>query len=401
MTVLHLDIDAFFAAVEQVLDARLRGRPVVVGTGVIASCSYEARSFGLHAGMPLREARRLCPRAVFLEGRHHVYRCFTARIFEILRGVSPRVDTYLDEAFCDLSGMERLLGDLRKTGEGVRERVRDETGLSVTVGLGPNRMASKIAGKTVKPGGVRWVRTEEDLAELIAPMPVEVVPGVGRKVGQVLIELNVRTVADLRALPEASLVALFGANGRAIFERARGRDSRPVAPAEIPKSISRETTFHAETGDPVEIEGMLQYLCGRASRAARGLGLAARTLTVKIAYNDFRRESRSRTLPRATDVDDEIFEAALALLKTIYTRRANLRLVGAVLSNFASRPGAFQLDLFRGAEGARRVRLCTALDRIRDRFGHASVLDGRSVGLLGRMKRDDHGYVLRTPCLTQ
>ncbi|MHC4600577.1 MAG: DNA polymerase Y family protein, partial [Planctomycetota bacterium] len=271
MTVLHLDIDAFFAGVEQALDPRLRGKPVIVGSGVIASCSYEARRFGLHAGMGLREARRLCPRGVFLEGRQNIYRCFTARIFEILREFSPHVDTYLDEAFCDLSGMGRLLGDLEETGRWLRARVEGETGLSVTVGVGPNRMAAKIAGKTVKPGGVRWVRTVDEVAGLIASMPVSVVPGVGRKVGKVLSELNVRTVAELRALSEAALVALFGANGRALFERARGRDSRPVAPAEVPKSISRETTFHEETSDRVEIESMLQYLCGRASRAARAL----------------------------------------------------------------------------------------------------------------------------------
>jgi DNA polymerase-4 len=401
MSVLHLDIDAFFASVEQVLYPKLEGRPVIVGSGVIASCSYEARRFGLHAGMGLREARRRCRGAVILKGRHHIYRCFTARIFEILRHVSPHVDTYLDEAFCDLEGMERLHGDLEHLGRGVRETVRRETGLSVTVGLGPNRMAAKIAGKTVKPGGVRWVRSEGDLGELIAPMPAEVLPGVGRKVGRVLDGLNVRTVADLRALPEAALTALFGANGRALYERARGRDSRPVTPAEIPRSISRETTFHAETGDRGEIEGMLQYLCGRAARAARGLGLATRTLSVKIAYADFQRERRSRTFARPADLDGDIVRDAFRLLKVLYTRRANLRLVGMALSNFVPRAASRQLDLFTGDEPARRACLGSALDRIRDRFGHAAVVDGRSLRLLGKLGRDDHGYVLRTPCLTK
>jgi DNA polymerase-4 len=401
MFVLHLDIDAFFAGVEQVLDPRLRGRPVIVGSGVIASCSYEARRFGLHAGMSLRDARRLCREGVFLKGRQPIYRCFASRIFEILRETAPSVDTYLDEAFCDLSGMERLLGDPLRLGEAVRDRVLRATGLSVTVGLGPSRMAAKIAGKTVKPGGVRCVRTEAELASLIAPMEATVIPGVGRKVAEVLRDLNVRTVTDLRALPKPALTALFGANGRALFDRARGRDTRAVTPAEIPKSISRETTFHAETADRAEIEGMLQYLCGRASRAARTLGLSARTLAVKIAYADFRREKQARSFPHPTDLDDEIVSSALALLRSLYTRRANLRLVGMALSNFVPRASTLQLDLFRGAEPARRARLGTALDRIRDRFGHAAVVDGRSIRLLGKLQQDDYGYVLRTPCLTK
>jgi DNA polymerase-4 len=396
-----MDIDAFFAGVEQALDPRLRGKPVIVGSGVIASCSYEARRLGLHAGMGLKEAKRLCPKGVFLEGRQNIYRCFTARIFEILRDLSPHVDTYLDEAFCDLGGMERLLGDLEERGRLLRARVERETGLSVTVGAGPNRMAAKIAGKTVKPGGVRWVRSREELSELIAPMPASVVPGVGRKVGRVLEELNVRTVSELRALPEAALVALFGLNGRALFERARGHDSRPVAPREIPGSISRETTFHSETSDRSEIEGMLQYLCGRASRSARALKLAAGTLTVKIAYADFQREACSRSFPHPTDLSDMIFETALKILKSIQTRRANLRLVGMALTHFSPRTGAFQLDLFKGEQGAKKVRLGAALDRIRDRFGHASVVDGRSIRLLGKLQQDDYGYVLRTPCLTK
>jgi len=401
MAVLHADIDAFFASVEQRLDPSLAGRPVIVGSGVIASCSYEARSFGLHAGMPLRKARSLCPEGVFLEGRRHVYGCFAERVFDALLELVPSAETSLDEAFCDLAGTERLFGDFRRLGDLVRLRVLEATGLSVTVGIGPNRMGAKIAGRTVKPGGVRRIRTESELASLMGPLPVSVIPGVGRKVGGVLSGLNVGTVADLRALPEAALVALFGAAGRALFARARGRDARSAAPAATPKRISRETTFHAETSDASEIEGMLQYLCGRAARALRKAGLSARTLSVRIGYADHRREAASRSFPEPCDRDDAMFRAALERLRALYTRRANLIHVGVALSGFVPRREVFQADLFGGEGGMRRVRLGAALDSIRDRFGHAAVIDGRSVNLLGRLRRDGHGYVLRTPCLTK
>jgi len=197
--ILHLDIDAFFASVEQQKDPRLQGRPVIVGAGVIASCSYEARARGLRAGMPIHHARRMCPEAVVLEGRHEVYRCFTDRIFEMCRDLSPAVETYLDEAYVDLTGTERLHGPAGAVGRRLRADIAAATGLSVSVGLGPNRMVAKLAGKAAKPGGVRRVRAAE-VDAFLARLPVRQLPGVGRVRNALLNRLNIHTIGDLRVV---------------------------------------------------------------------------------------------------------------------------------------------------------------------------------------------------------
>src|SRR5439155_6498840 len=193
--VLHVDIDAFFAAIEQQRDPRLQGKPVIVGAGVIASCSYEARAFGLKAGMPLSEARLLCPQAVILEGHAQVYRCFAEEIFARCRAVAPAVETYLDEAYCDLSGTERLHGDLLEAARGLKRAIRAATGLTVTCGLGPNRMLAKLAGKTVKPDGLACV-SAADADAFMRHQPVERVPGVGRAHARTLRSMNLRTAGE-------------------------------------------------------------------------------------------------------------------------------------------------------------------------------------------------------------
>ncbi|HEY6866193.1 MAG TPA: DNA polymerase IV, partial [Candidatus Eisenbacteria bacterium] len=195
--ILHVDIDAFFAAIEQQRDPRLKGQPVIVGAGVIASCSYEARAFGLRAGMRLSDARRLCPRAVILEGHAQVYRCFAEEIFARCRALAPAVETYLDEAYCDLSGTERLHGDLLEAARGLKRDIRAATGLTVTCGLGPNRMLAKLAGKTVKPDGLARV-TAAEADDFMREQPVERVPGVGHAHARTLRSMNIRTAGEMR-----------------------------------------------------------------------------------------------------------------------------------------------------------------------------------------------------------
>ncbi|MEO7868298.1 MAG: DNA polymerase IV, partial [Candidatus Eisenbacteria bacterium] len=232
-TVLHLDIDAFFASIEQLRDPRLKGRPVIVGAGVIASCSYEARRFGLKAGMSLSEARRLCPQAVILEGHAQIYRCFAERIFELCRALSPDVETYLDEAYLELTGTARVHGDLLAATERLRQVVFHDTGLTVTAGLGPNRMLAKLVGKTVKPDGLARVH-EHEAETFLTARPIEQLAGVGHAHARTLRSMNLRTIGDLRALPTGTLEALFGAPGRLLYERCRGRDTAPVTAREVP-----------------------------------------------------------------------------------------------------------------------------------------------------------------------
>ena len=397
--VLHVDLDAFFASVEQLRYPHLRGRPVIVGNGVIASCSYEARRFGCYAGQPLSEARRACPGVVILDGSEAVYRAFAEKTFALCGELSPVMETFLDEAFLDLSGTQRLYGDLLASAASWKERVRTEVGLPVTVGLGPNRMVAKIASKSVKPDGLRWIR-EHEIESVLPGLPIDRLPGVGHRIGAELAKLNVRTIGDLRAFPVEILERMFGAPGRALHERCRGVDTRPVETREIPQSVSRETAFHQPVANPREIEGMLYYLTERAARHARSLGLAARTVEVWIDYLESGRERSARSLPEPSDQDAVLYDRARRILGTLFIRREALRRVGVALSRFL--PGvAAQDDLFDGAAAVERERLTRSLDRVRDRFGHAAVVAGPSVQFLGRLAQDRNGFVLRTPSLTK
>ena len=397
-SILHLDLDAFFASVEQLKNPRLRGKPVVVGTGVIASCSYEARRYGLCASMPLRQARRLCPHAVILDGNQHTYACFAEAVWEIARRWLPAMETYLDDAYGDLTGTEALFGHPLEVGRGLRREILEEIGLRATVGLGANRMVARLAGKSAKPDGLSFVPWGEEEA-FLADRPVGDLPGVGPATGAMLREMNLLKIRDLRALSPGVLEAMLGKNGLALHERCRGRDTRPVHEREIPRTISRETSVHVPTCDPAEIRAYLQYLAERALRTVRKLGLVARGLRVRINYEDSRWEEAGATLPRPTDVDEEALPAVWECLGRVFTRRVNLTHMGVVFSKFSVADP--QAELFETVRDPRRVRLHAALDAIRDRYGHSAVVAGASIDLLGKLPQDPRGYVLRCPSLTK
>ncbi len=398
-TILHVDIDAFFAAIEQLRDPRLRGRPVIVGAGCIASCSYEARAFGLRAGMALSEARRLCPDAVILEGHAQTYRCFAEQIFACCRELAPAVETYLDEAYCDLTGTERLHGDLLDAARRLKRRILETTGLTVTCGIGPNRMLAKLVGKTTKPDGLASI-TAAEAEPFLAERPVEQLPGVGHAHARTLRSMNLKTIGELRALSAELLQALFGAPGRLLYERCRGRDTAAVSEREIPLSISRETSFHRDTADPAEIEGMLEYLVGRACRTARELDIKPRTVAVRLRYADGEGAEQARSLRCPSDADPVVLELALELLGRLFRRRVALHHVGLTLSNFAARLGE-QGALFSETEAGRRAALYRAFDGVRNSYGHGVLVSGRALHLRGRLDEDQHGFVLRTPSLTR
>ncbi len=397
-TVLHLDIDAFFASVEQLKNPALRGRPVIVGNGVIASCSYEARRYGCKAGMPIRQALRLCPAAAVLDGDHSAYRCFTDAIWEILRDFTPTIDTYLDEAYGDLTGSERLLGPPMEIGRTIKRRVKDEVGLDVTVGVASNRMIAKMAGQAVKPDGLAFVPWGEEETFLTA-RPVDDLLGVGPVTAAMFHDMGIRTIADLRKISLDVMEAILGKNGVWLFERSRGRDTRPVHEREMPTTISRETALADPTSDPAAVRGFLQYLLERAMSTVRHQGLTAKTVRMRVQYEDGPREEMSRTLAAPTTIDEDMMAAVDELLPRAWTRRVSIMRLGIVLSNFAFDDP--QPELFEVRRNARLERLHKALDSIRDKYGHASVVAGASIGLLDQLKQDSYGYVLRTPSLTK
>jgi len=397
--VLHVDIDAFFASIEQQRDPRLRGRPVIVGAGVIASCSYEARRFGLKAGMSLSEAKRLCPEAVIMEGHAQVYRCFAEEIFARCRAIAPEIETYLDEAYCDLTGTERLHGNVLAAVAALKHDILDRTGLTVTCGIGPNRMLAKLVGKTVKPDGLAVIEADDADAFLI-DRPIEQLAGVGHAHAKTLRSMNLRTIGDLRALPEDVLVALFAVHGRLLYERCRGRDTQAVTEREIPLSVSRETSFHRDTADRAEIEGMLEYLVGRACRTSRELGVRPRTVGVHLRYADNDGAARERSLAQASDTDPVVLELTLDLFRKLFTRRVALHGVGVRLTNFVP-AGGEQGSLFDEREAGRRSQLYRAFDHVRGEFGHGVLVSGRALHLKETVAEDRNGFVLRTPSLTK
>ena len=398
-TILHVDIDAFFAAIEQQRDPRLRGRPVIVGAGVIASCSYEARAFGLKAGMSLSEAKRLCPQAVIIDGHAQVYRCFAEELFARCRLVAPEVETYLDEAYCNLTGTERLHGDIEAAVRALKDDILASTGLTVTCGIGPNRMLAKLVGKTVKPDGLARIMAA-DADAFLRDLPVQQLAGVGHAHAKTLHSMNLHTIGDLRALPEDVLVALFGVHGRLLYERCRGNDTAPITEREIPLSISRETSFHRDTADRGEIEGMLEYLVGRACRMARELSIRPRTISVHLRYSDGEGAERERSLAQASDTDPIVLELTLDLFRKLFTRRAALHAVGMRMTNFAL-AGGEQGSLFDEREAGRRAQLYKAFDRVRAEYGHGVLVSGRALRLKKSVAQDRNGFVLRTPSLTK
>lgn len=410
-----VDIDAFFPQVEQILRPELRGRPVIVGgratdRSVVASASYEARARGVRTAMPVRQAQRLCPEAVFLRGDFHAYARFSHNMMEICRRYTPLVEpASLDEAYLDLTGCRRLLATRGIAGDGdawpleaadhLQRAVKRALDLNVTVGAGTNRLVAKIACSRAKPNGVAWIRPGYE-ARFLAPLPLDDLPGVGPKTAQRLRQYNLRRIGDLARLPERMLEDHFGPAGRVLAERARGIDATPVTAGEArPKSISRETTFETNLIDTTQMKAMLSYLLERACRQLREEALLARTVAVKVRYADFRTESRSRSLPTFSDHDADFWPVARDLFDRAHTRRVGVRLVGACLSHLE--PGGRQMGLFGEDCRARQTRFYESVDRVRDRFGFSALVTGRAIDLLTTHERDARGFRLRTACLSR
>jgi len=493
--ILLVDIDAFFAQVEQILRPELAGRPVIVGglatdRSVVASASYEARARGVKTAMPIAAARRICPDAEFLRGDFHAYARFSDAMMEICRRYTPLVQPMsLDEAYLDVTACRRLfemqgivatppsralssnlagckpptasaaptalagcgvssprtqpeheagpraascvrgedtphtisaLADKPpvapapqaapappaedvdwplEVADHMRLTIRRELGMHVTIGAGASRMVAKIACDYAKPRGVAWIRPLCE-ARFLAPLPLGALPGVGPRTAERLARYNLRQIGDVARIPPAMLAEHFGPAGETLAARAQGIDPTGVsAECAERKSISRETTFETNLIDRQAMKAMIYYLLERACRRLREDGLLARTAAVKIRYADFRTEGRAKSLPTMSDHDDDFWAVASDLFDKLYARRVGVRLVGVALSHFA--PAGRQLDLFAEAAYGRRTRYYRSVDRIRERFGFSALATGRAIELLETHERDEHGFRLRTACLSQ
>ncbi len=380
--ILHLDLDAFFVSVERALDPRLRDRPVVVGgdprgRGVVASASYEARAYGIHSAMPLAQARKLCPQAIFIVAHHDHYQGFSREVLAMLRKYTPVVEAAsVDEFYLDMTGCDRLYGNIFAAATEMKESLRKKLGLPASIGLGSNKLIAKIAAALSKPDGLLWIFPGQE-ASILAPLPVAYLPGIGHHTQDRLQELGIHTIGDLAQFPQTLLLAVFGKHGRQMSERAGGLCLSPVLASGTPKSISREVTFNADTVDPTVLETTLCRLAERVGYGVRRQGMMAATVTIKLRYADFQTISRSHTIP-PTDDDVEIFQKARVLFKKAFSRRVRIRLVGIRLSNLMVRSP--QGALFVPPEEIKRERLHRSTDSIRKRFGMEALHLGTALG---------------------
>jgi DNA polymerase-4 len=396
-TILHVDMDAFFASVEVLDDPSLAGKPVIVGgagaRGVVASCTYEARAFGIHSAMPSMRARQLCPDAIFLSGRHSRYAEVSAQLHKVLEDVTPMVEPIgLDEAFMDVAGAIRLLGPPEQIARRLRQQVRDRLELNCAVGVGRSKMLAKLASRAAKPRashaglqpgpGVYVVEPDHEL-EFLHAHDVEALWGVGPATAKRLHDIGARTVGDLAALPEESLIRRLGkASGSHLAALARGKDPDPVNPNRANKSLGHEETFSQDLVDPLELEHHVLRMAESVATMLRGASTACRTVTVKVKYKDLSLITRSHTLSRPISTGGAIGQVASALLASVDPGEG-IRLLGVSASGLTT-AGMDQLsfDLGDGLtdanESATAVEqswqdVTVAVDAIRNRFGKSSV----------------------------
>ncbi|HST47510.1 MAG TPA: DNA polymerase IV [Jatrophihabitans sp.] len=375
-SILHADLDSFYASVEQRDDPRLRGRPVVVGGGVVLAASYEAKAFGVRTAMNGRQARQLCPDAVVVPPRMGAYSAASKAVFEVFRDTTPVVEPMsIDEAFLDVGGLHRITGSPTEVAVRLRQRVRDEVGLPITVGVARTKFLAKVASGVAKPDGLLVVPADAELA-FLHPLPVERLWGVGRVTAEKLRTRGICTVAELAEVDERSLRAMLGgASGRHLHALAHNRDPRPVTVGRRRHSIGAQAALGRRRLSPAELDGRLIVLVDRVCRRLRTAGRLCRTVVLRLRFDDFSRATRSHTLPTATD-DTAVLLAALRRLLQAnagLVREQGITLIGVTLANLDN-ADAVQLEL----PFTRRspLELDSVVDRVRDRYGTAAITRG-------------------------
>jgi len=395
-TYFHVDMDAFFVSVEELYDPSLKGKPVVVGgrsneRGVVSAASYAARKFGVHSAMPLRTAYQLCPQAIFVEGHPARYRECSQQVYEVLRSFSPLVEmASIDEAYLDITGTGRLYGPPLRAAHLLHERMKAETHLNCSIGIAASRLVAKISSDQAKPNGVLWVMPGHEPA-FLAPLDVRKVPGVGKVTEKNLHAFGIRKVGDLARLDEAFLEQKFGKWGLALAGKSRGLDAggwfdTEIGAEEGPKSISHEHTFNEDTADVAQIESTLARLCEMVGRRLRENQLHARTIQLKLRYTDFSTITRAHSVPRATQLDTELFEETRELFRRNWKQGATVRLLGVHASGWSE--GDEQLDLLGEEKHERWKQALAAADRLRDKFGESAV--GLAAGMKGSFRERTH-----------
>jgi DNA polymerase-4 len=390
-TILHVDLDAFFAAVEQRDHPELRGKPVAVGLGgsndrgVVSAASYEARKFGVHSAMPIRTARRLCPDCIFVAVDGAKYQRVSREVMAILRRFTPLVEPIsIDEAFLDVTASRALFGDGEALGRRIKALVQEELQLTISVGVASTKLVAKIGSDLRKPDGLVVVEPGTEAA-FLAPLPISRLWGVGPSTATALRDFGVATIGDLQALDPLALVRRFGKHGASLVDRAHGVDPDPVDDPDSAKSVGHEHTFDEDTSDPEILERTLLAMAEGVSGRLRHAGLKAGTITVKIRDSGFHTVTRQRGLAEPSDLTEPIWRMALELARP-ETRGKRIRLLGVTASGFGERE---QLGLFEAGEDRRR-RVVEAADEVRERFGTRAITRARLLrtGIPAPFERD-------------
>lgn len=383
-TILHLDLDAFFCSVEEIQNPDLRGKPFAVGgkpneRGVVASCSYPARALGIRSAMPMSRAIQLCRDLIIVPGRHRLYREYSEKVMTKLRYLTPLVEQIsIDEAFLDISDIRQ---DPARLALNLQTAIRTELNLPSSIGIASNKLVAKIANEVGKksskrkdepPSGLTIVPAGEE-AKFLAPLPADMLWGVGPKTNARLAELGIHTIGDIANWPQKELVNLFGENGRDLWQHANGIDNRPIVTEYETKSISQETTFSVDIRDEKTLEKTLREQAQDVARQLRKNDLVGKTVKLKIRWHDFTTLTRQITLPTSTDNEDDIFRTALRLLKTVRKQNQAVRLIGVGVSGIGS--PVRQLSLWDvGSEKSRKLQ--EVVDELQEKYGRNVIRKG-------------------------
>ncbi len=382
-TIMHLDLDTFFVSVERLLDSRLVGKPVLIGgvsdRGVVASCSYEARAYGVHSAMPMKRARELCPDAMIIRGNSGTYSEKSNQVTEIIKETVPAFEkTSIDEFYADLTGMDKFFSSY-KMGTELRERIIKETGLPISFGMSRNKTVSKVATGEAKPNN--QMRIDEGTEKpFLAPLSVAKIPMVGQKTQQTLYSLGVKKIHTIQEMPVELMEKVLGKNGVSIWHKANGIDNSPIIPYHERKSISTERTFERDTIDVHKLKGILMAMTENlAFQLRRGNKLTA-CVTVKVRYSDFNTYTLQSRIPY-TSADHMLIPKVMELFNKLYNKRLLVRLIGVRYSHLVG--GGYQINLFDDAE--EMINLYHAMDKIRDKFGdrrimRASGMEAKTIG---------------------
>ncbi len=375
LLIMHCDLDAFFAAVEQRDNPELVGKPVIVGgqpetRGVVATCSYEARKFGVKSAMPLAQARRLCPGAAFLPVAMSRYQEASRQVFRIFSAYTPVIEPLsIDEAFLDLTGCTGIFGSMETIARKIKTRVKLEVGLTISVGISYNKFLAKLATEMGKPDGLKIIN-HSDTQAILTPLPVAYLWGVGEKSRQ---KMGINTIGELAQMSPEVLERTMGSHARIYWELAHGIDKREVEIYRKRKSVGREITFQNDIDDYMELETVLLDLAGQVSRRLRRQLIGARTFTLKLRYKNFKTLTRRITLPMASNSEDTIYHAIKKIFYKVFHDGDSIRLLGLYASSLEDSPGVVQGELFAPAQDKRNETLDHALDQIRDRFGEKII----------------------------